>query len=179
MNRSYTIEDYLRLVDTIRTFIPGIALSTDIIAGFPGETDDDHQQTISVLNRVNFDGAFMFKYSARENTKAWEMGDTVPDEVKTSRLNEIIELQQTISLQRNRPLIGQIVDVLVERESTKSSSDWMGRTDTNKTVIFPKEHIAVGQTVRVKIDKCNSATLFGSPCDVTSESKPYRIAVNQ
>ncbi len=162
MNRTYDRKHYLELVKKIRETIPGVSLSTDIIAGFPTETEEDHKLTLSLLEEVRFDGAFMFKYSPREGTKAYEMGDDVPDEVKIRRLNEIIELQQKISYEINQTMIGTEVEVLVEGESKRSSEQWMGRTDTNKVVIFPKvEGIKPGDYIIVQIKRATSATLFG------------------
>ncbi len=176
MNRTYTIGHYLHLVDKIKTAIPGVALSTDIISGFPTETEEDHRATLDVIKEVRYDGAFMFKYSPRENTKAWNMGDDVPGEVKTRRLNEIIDLQRSISLEINTQLIGQTVEVLVEGTSKKSDLYLMGRTDTNKTVIFPEGDHKAGDYVDVKIFDANSATLFGNV--VTKEGwVDVRIAV--
>lgn len=163
MNRTYDSSHYLRLVEKIRRTIPGIGLSTDIIAGFPMETDDDHRATLRLMEYVRYDGAFMFKYSARENTPAWRMGDSVPDEVKTQRLQEIIELQNGISLEINKHLIGKTVEVLIEGESKKSKEELMGKTDTNKVVVFPRgtDSLTAGMYVNVKIVDVNSATLFG------------------
>ena len=178
MNRTYTIEHFLGLVEKIREMIPGVSLSTDIIAGFPTETEDDHEQTLDVLHRVGFDGAYMFKYSPRENTKAWEMGDNIPEEVKVKRLNDIISLQQTISLRRNQSLVGTTLEILVERESTKSKDEWMGRTDTNKVTVFPKGNARAGDIVKIRIHHCNSATLFGTLLSESEAMNEYRIAVN-
>jgi len=178
MNRTYTIQEYLRLVEKIREMIPGVSLSTDIIAGFPGETEADHEQTLDVVHRVGFDGAFMFKYSPRENTKAWDMGDDVPEDVKVRRLNDIINHQQAISLRRNQALVGTTVEILVERESAKSDDEWMGRTDTNKITVFPKENALIGEIVKIKIHNCNSATLFGTLVSKPRALNGYRIAVN-
>lgn len=176
MNRTYTIEHYLRLVDKIKSTVPGVGLSTDIIAGFPTERGEDHRATLDILEKVRFDGAFMFKYSPRENTKAWNMGDDVPDDIKSRRLNEIIDLQRTISLEINKGMIGQTYRVLVEGTSKKSDSYFMGRTDTNKTVIFPEGDFKVGDYITVKIYDANSATLFGHV--VTKEGwVDVRIAV--
>jgi tRNA-2-methylthio-N6-dimethylallyladenosine synthase len=170
MNRTYDRKHYLELVRKIRKTIPGVSLSTDIIAGFPTETEEDHKMTLSLLEEVRFDGAFMFKYSPREGTKAYAMGDDVPDEVKVRRLTEIIELQQKISYEINQELIGKEVEVLVEGESKRSSEQWMGRTDTNKVVIFPKlEGVKPGDYVIVRINKANSATLFGDIVKILHE----------
>ncbi len=174
MNRTYTIEHYRALVKKIRTAIPGVALSTDIIAGFPTETDDDHRTTIDLLKEMMYDGAFMFKYSPRENTKAWEMGDDIPDEVKGKRLAEIVDLQSEISTRVNEQLLGATVEVLVERDSSRSKNDLLGRTDTNKKVLFPKEDARVGEYRKVKIHKTNSATLFG-----TLEKETFTIETQQ
>jgi tRNA-2-methylthio-N6-dimethylallyladenosine synthase len=178
MNRTYTVEQYFRLVERIRTVIPNATLSTDIIAGFPTEGEDDHRQTLDVIQEIGYDGAFTFKYSPREHTKAWEMNDGVPDEIKADRLNEIIELQQNISLKKNQRLVGSTVEILVERESAKSHNEWMGRTDTNKVTVFPKSDARIGEIATITIDRCNSATLFGT---ITKEPKTinnYRLAVN-
>jgi tRNA-2-methylthio-N6-dimethylallyladenosine synthase len=178
MNRTYTVEQYFSLVEKIRVVIPSATLSTDIIAGFPTETENDHTQTLDVIQSIGYDGAFTFKYSPREHTKAWEMNDDVPDEVKAERLNEIIELQQNISFKKNQQLVGSTVEILIELESAKSHDEWMGRTDTNKVTIFPKDNSHIGDLVKITIDRCNSATLFGT---VTKELKTmdnYRIAVN-
>jgi tRNA-2-methylthio-N6-dimethylallyladenosine synthase len=162
MNRTYTIEHYLRLVEKIKERIPGVALTTDIIAGFPGETEKDHNATLEVLRTVRYDGAFMFKYSPRENTKAWNMIDNVADEEKTRRLNDIIDLQRSLSLEINKALIGRSAEVLVEGPSKKSDEYYAGRTDTNKTVIFPSGNFSAGDYINVRMYDANAATLFGN-----------------
>jgi tRNA-2-methylthio-N6-dimethylallyladenosine synthase len=162
MNRKYNVEYYLNLVHKIREEIPDISFSTDIITGFPTETEDDHKQTLDLLQAVDYDGAYTFKYSPRKNTKAWSMSDDVPEEVKNRRLGAVIDIQRNISLQRNRILVGQIVEVLVEGLSKKSAADFCGRTDTNKMVIFPKNGDVVGEYINVRIERANSATLFGT-----------------
>jgi tRNA-2-methylthio-N6-dimethylallyladenosine synthase len=161
MNRTYSADHYRRLVDRIKTRIPGVSLSTDIIAGFPTETDEDHAATIALLREIEYDGAFTFQYSPRENTKAWQMADSVPQETKTRRLNEIIEVQRHISFRKNQTEVGRTVQVLVEGESRKSVRDYCGRTDTNKMVVFPRNGEAPGQVARVLIERANAATLFG------------------
>lgn len=162
MNRTYTVEHYLERIEKIYSMIPNVALSTDIIAGFPTETEDDHKRTLELVEKVRYDGAFMFKYSPRENTKAWAMGDSVSDEVKTRRLNEIIELQRQISDEINKKMVGTIEEVLIEGLSKKDISEWRGRTDSNKIVIFPKGEEQIGEYAHVKINRGNAATLFGS-----------------
>lgn len=161
MNRTYTREHYLDLVGRIRQRIPGAALSTDVIAGFPTETEEDHRETLSLMEEVRFDGAYMFKYSPRENTKAWKMGDDVPDDVKGRRLEEIIELQRRISLELNRAAVGRTETILLEGPSKRSELEWIGRTDTNKSVIVTKGDFAVGDYIDARITSATSATLFG------------------
>jgi tRNA-2-methylthio-N6-dimethylallyladenosine synthase len=163
MNRTYTREGYLALVRRILAAIPDVALSTDIIAGFPSETEEDHQATLSLLEATRFASAFTFKYSPRENTRAWAMGDDIPDEVKSRRLEEIIHLQRGISYELNRRDIGLRIRVLLEGPSKRSADEWMGRTDTNKTVIIPGGAHAAGDLVDVEIVSATSATLFGTP----------------
>jgi tRNA-2-methylthio-N6-dimethylallyladenosine synthase len=162
MNRIYTVDHYLNLVRKIKEAIPNISLSTDILTGFPTETEEDHKQTIDLLQAVEYDGAYTFKYSPRENTKAWLMSDDVPEEVKNRRLSEVIDIQRNISLRRNRTMVGQTVEVLVEGPSKKSAADFCGRTDTNKMVVFPKNGDVVGDYIGVHIERANSATLFGT-----------------
>jgi tRNA-2-methylthio-N6-dimethylallyladenosine synthase len=175
MNRTYTIDHYLALVSKINDAIPGISLSTDIIAGFPTETEDDHKQTINLLQKVQYDGAYTFKYSPRKNTKAWFMGDDVPEEVKNCRLSEIIDIQRSISMARNKTMIGQTVKVLVEGPSKKSVADFCGRTDTNKMVIFQKNGDAIGDYIDVRIEGANSATLFGRQGHVFNQPPAFII----
>jgi tRNA-2-methylthio-N6-dimethylallyladenosine synthase len=163
MNRTYTAAQYLRLVEKIRNAIPGISLSTDIIAGFPTETADEYRMTMDLMREVRYDGAYTFMYSARERTKAWEMGDSVPEEVKSARVTEIVDLQRMISLELNTRLLGTVETVLVEGPSKKSDAEFMGRTDTNKTVIFPRRELREGELVDCRIERANAATLFGQP----------------
>ncbi len=162
MNRTYTIEHYLDLIERARKIIPSVSFSTDIIAGFPTETIEDHLMTLDVMQKVRYDGAYMFKYSPREGTKAFAMDDDVPDEAKAKRLNDIIELQQKISFEINQQQIGTEEIILVEGPSKKSDDFLSGRTDSNKVTVFPRhEEIKVGDYVKVKINRATSATLFG------------------
>lgn len=162
MNRTYTIEHYLQLIEKARKIIPGVSFSTDIITGFPTETFEDHIMTMDVMRLVRFDGAFMFKYSPREGTKAFRMNDDVSEETKTKRLQEIINLQQQISFEMNQDLIGKEETVLIEGFSRKSEKFLSGRSDTNKVVIVPADNmIKPGDYVKVKINRATSATLFG------------------
>jgi len=161
MNRTYTVDHYRRLIDRIRRSIPGVALSTDIISGFPSESEADHRRTVDLIKELRFDGAFTFKYSPREQTKAWDMADDVPENEKGQRVWEITELQHSIALEQNRAQIGATVRVLVEGPSRKSPHEYTGRTDTNKTVVFPHTDEEPGDLSDVRIDRANSATLFG------------------
>jgi tRNA-2-methylthio-N6-dimethylallyladenosine synthase len=163
MNRTYTIDHYLSLIEKARNIIPGVSFSTDIIAGFPTETYEDHVKTLDVIREVRYDGAYMFKYSPREGTKAFRMMDDVPEATKGKRLQEIIDLQQQISYEINQKLIGSKEVVLVEGLSKKSDQFYAGRTDTNKVVIIPvSDKIKTGSYARVKINRATQATLFGN-----------------
>jgi len=161
MNRLYTVEKYMEIMKMAKELMPGIGLSTDIISGFPTENEDDHKMTLEVMEKVEYDGAYMFAYSPRENTKAYKMDDDVPEEVKQRRLSEIIELQRNISLKQNKKLIGKTKEILLESLSKKSDDFMMGRTDCNKSVIIPRNGYNIGDKVLTKIERVNSATLFG------------------
>jgi len=162
MNRTYTIEHYLNLIEKAKKIIPGVSFSTDIISGFPTETWEDHLATIEVMKQVRYDGAYMFKYSPREGTKAFKMEDDVAEDVKSKRLQEIIDLQQQISLEKNQAMIGTEEIILVEGFSKKSNEFIAGRTDTNKMVIVPiNDEIKISDYIKVKINKVTSGTLFG------------------
>lgn len=161
MNRTYTKDEFLVLVDRIRTVLPGCGLSTDIIVGFPGETRKDFEDTLAVMEEVKFDSAFTFKYSPRPGTKAAEYEEVVSEKEKQARLNELVSLQKLHTLQRNSQEIGKTVDVLVEKESKKSPDQWAGRTDNNKWVVFLKEDVEIGEIVTVTINDALGVTLFG------------------
>jgi tRNA-2-methylthio-N6-dimethylallyladenosine synthase len=161
MKRSYTVEHYLSLIEKAKRIILGVALSTDIISGFPTETEDDHRMTLDLMKEVRYDGAYMFKYSRREKTKAYRMNDNVDDEIKTKRLMEIIELQRKISYETNSKMVGRNFEILVESLSRKSDTMLTGRTDGNKSVIIPRNGTSIGEKIMVKIVDSNSATLFG------------------
>lgn len=172
MNRTYTIEHYLDLIEKAKKIIPGVSFSTDIIAGFPTETPEDHLMTLDVMDKVRYDGAYMFKYSPREGTKAFKMGDDVPDDVKSKRLQQIIELQQKISYEINQTLIGKEDIVLVEGPSRKSDQFLAGRTDTNKVVIIPLHaEVKAGDYIKVKINRATQATLFGDFVEFVDPAK--------
>lgn len=179
MNRTYTIEHYLSIIEKAKSIIPNVSFSTDVIAGFPTETYEEHLQTIDVLKKVRYDGAYMFKYSPREGTKAFNMTDDVPEEEKGKRLQEIIDLQQTISFEKNQEHIGTEEIVLVEGFSKKSDDFFAGRTDGNKVVLFPKiDSVKVGDYVTVKIDRATSGTLFGNTLNdiIESETEIHQTA---
>ncbi len=161
MNRHYTADSFLERIKYIRKLMPDCAISTDIIAGYPSETAEDHQKTLELINKVRFDGAFMFKYSPRENTKSWDMPDDVPEAIKQQRLTDIINLQNNIAKEINRDERGNEYDVLVEGPSKKNKAEWQGRTSTNKVLIFPRAGEKIGDTVKVRVEGSTSATLFG------------------
>jgi tRNA-2-methylthio-N6-dimethylallyladenosine synthase len=174
MNRSYSAAQFLRLVESVRAAIPGVSLSTDVISGFPTETDADHRRTLDLMREVAFDGAYTFKYSPRENTKAWHMDNDVAEEVKGARVSEISQLQHEVSLFLNRRLIGSTVKVLVEGPSRKSEAEYAGRTDTNKVVIIVRSKELPGEYYDVQIREVTSATLLGNVmtrCDYQQERK--------
>jgi tRNA-2-methylthio-N6-dimethylallyladenosine synthase len=162
MNRKYDREAYLDRIRAIRDTIPGCGISTDIFCGFCTETDEDHEMTLSLMQEVRFDMAFMFKYSERPGTYAHQhLPDDVPEEVKAKRLDDIIHLQNRISLQRNREDIGKQFEVLAEGTSKKSQEMLFGRTSQNKVVVFPIGHYQRGDYAEVKITGCTQTTLIG------------------
>ena len=162
MNRKYTREWYLDRVAAIRRIIPDCGLSTDIFVGYHSETEEDHQLSLSLMREVQYDSAFMFKYSERPGTYASKhLPDDVPEDVKIRRLNELIALQTDISAQQNRKDEGKTFDVLIEGFSKRSREQLMGRTEQNKAVVIPKGNHHIGETVRVRITGSTSATLLG------------------
>ncbi len=162
MNRKYTREWYLDRVAAIRRYMPDCAITTDLIAGFSGETEQEHLETLSLMREVGYDFAYMFKYSERPGTFAQRnMADDVPDQVKTRRLSEIIELQNSLSEQSNRRDVGKEFEILVECTSKRSEQQLSGRTSQNKMVVFDRGTHRAGDYVRVRITGCSSATLFG------------------
>ncbi len=164
MRRKYTITHYFKLIENIREAMPNCALSTDIIAGYPGESIENHEDSLAALEFVQFDSAFMFKYSPRENTRAYYKYDDVQEETKLERLNQIINLQNKISYKKYSNYIGKICSVLVESPSKRNKNEWMGRTDTNKVVIFDNSDLIYksGDYVNVKIISNTSATLLAT-----------------
>ncbi|MBQ4228911.1 MAG: tRNA (N6-isopentenyl adenosine(37)-C2)-methylthiotransferase MiaB [Bacteroidaceae bacterium] len=163
MNRKYSREWYLERVAAIRRIVPDCAISTDIFVGYSSETEEDHQQSLSLMREVGYDSAFMFKYSERPGTYASKhLPDDVPEEVKIRRLNEIIALQNELSAEANRKSIGKQYDVLLEGISKRSKDELFGRTGQNKVVIVPRGDLRIGQTVPVVIIDSSSATLKGN-----------------
>ena len=163
MNRQHTREDYMELIDNIRSIIPDCAISQDMIAGFCGETEQDHQDTLSLMEYVKYDFGFMFAYSERPGTPAAKrMEDDVPLEVKKRRLSEIIQLQQKHGMHRMKQFVGKTVEILIEGNSKKSDQHWMGRNTQNAVAVFPKGDEKIGDLVQVRIDDCTSATLIGT-----------------
>lgn len=162
MSRKYTREWYMDRISTIKKYIPDCGLSTDVITGFCGETEEEHKETLSLMEWAGYDYAFMFKYSERPNTIAQKkFDDDVPEKVKSARLTEIIDLQQKLSLRSNKQNIGKTFEVLVENFSKRSNEDLAGRNSQNKMVVFPKKDFKVGDYVMVKIMDCTAATLIG------------------
>jgi tRNA-2-methylthio-N6-dimethylallyladenosine synthase len=162
MNRQHTREEYKELVDKIKRIIPGCSISQDLITGFPTETDEDHQDTLSLMEYVEYDFGYMFAYSERPGTlAARKMEDDVPEEIKKKRLQDIVDLQQILSEKRTKRFLGQTFEVLIEKESKKSNAHWSGRNSENVVTVFPKENYKVGDFVMVKANDCTTATLIG------------------
>ncbi|MBD5170578.1 MAG: tRNA (N6-isopentenyl adenosine(37)-C2)-methylthiotransferase MiaB [Bacteroidales bacterium] len=164
MNRKYTREWYLDRIRAIRERIPEAGISTDMFVGFHDETEEDFAETLSLMEEVGFDSAFMFKYSERPGTLASKtMPDNVPEDVKIDRLNRMIALQNRLSAESNRRDIGKTFEALVEGVSKRSTEQWVGRTSQNKTCVFPRGDFKIGDTVRVRVKDASSATLI---CDL-------------
>ena len=174
MNRQHTSEEYFNLINLIKKIIPNCAISHDMISGFPGETEQDHQDTISLMKKIKYNFGFMFMYSERPGTlAARKFKDNIPEAVKKRRLGEIIKLQQEHGLFRNKQFIGCEVEVLVEKVSKKSKNQWSGRTEQNSVVIFNKLYFKIGDYVSVKINSATSATLLGEAVSYGPTQKNY------
>ncbi len=162
MNRLHSREEYIELINKINTIIPNCGITQDMIAGFPSETEEDHQDTLSLMEHVKYSFGYMYAYSERPGTLAGrKMEDDVPEETKLRRLQEIVDLQRNHSAFRTQEFLGQTVEVLIEKESKKSPNDWSGRNSQSITVVFPKENYKIGDFVNVKINNCTSGTLIG------------------
>lgn len=160
MNRKYTYEQYLEKIDFLRKHVPGIAITTDIIAGFPGETDDDHRRTVNALREIEFDGLFGFMYSHRPGTKASTMDDHIEEDVKRKRLKEILEVQDGITLKINKKLVDSTLDVMLDDKAAAEDGSLSGRTRTNKIVIIPQGSKARGNFVKARITRGNNHSLI-------------------
>ena len=161
MKRGYNRSEYIKLIDNIKKRIPDCAISMDMISGFCSESENDHQETLSLMDYVKYDFGYMFKYSERPNTSAARMKDDVSDTTKQRRLSEIIAKQQSHSFSHMNDKIGQTLEVLIEGVSKKSNQHFFGRTTYNSTVVFEKKDKKIGDYVMVKIISCTSATLIG------------------
>lgn len=171
MNRLHTREEYLELVRNIKEIIPDCTVSQDMITGFPTETEEDHQDTLSLMKEIKYDYGYMYAYSERPGTAAARnMKDDVPQEVKNRRLTEIIALQREHSHFRSKQQLGKTVEVLVEGSSKKSDLDWMGRNSQSFVVVFPKENYKIGDFVNVEITDCTSGTLIGRPLGLSNNN---------
>lgn len=162
MNRQHTREEYMELVDKIKDIIPGVAISQDMIIGFCGETEEEHKETLSMMEYVQYDYGFMYAYSERPGTlAAKKLEDDIDDKTKKRRLNEVIAVQRALSTKKTQEYIGQTIEVLIEGTSKKSSEHWMARNTQNYVAVFPKKNEKVGDYIQVKIEDCTSATLIG------------------
>jgi len=173
MNRGYTREKYLLLTDKIKNRIPGASITTDIIVGFPGETEEDFLDTLDLVQTVRFDAAYTFMYSPRRGTPAAEMTNQVPPEIKKERLNRLVEVQNRITLEKNKLLENRVVEVLVEGRSKNNPGRWSGRTRTNKIVVFEGEENEdlTGQIVEIVISCAQTWTLFGTLKTVSAKKE--------
>ncbi|WP_139855502.1 tRNA (N6-isopentenyl adenosine(37)-C2)-methylthiotransferase MiaB [Aequorivita sinensis] len=162
MNRQHTREEYMKLIDKILEIIPDCIISQDMIIGFPTETEEDHQDTLSLMEYVKYGFGYMYKYSERPGTlAARKLEDDVPEEIKSRRLTEVVNLQQKHSAFRTESFLGKTVTVLIEKESKKNADEWSGRTEHNNVAVFPKENYKPGDFVKVKVTDCTTATLIG------------------
>ena len=162
MIRQYTRDQYLHLVEKARKRIPGVALTTDVLVGFPGETESDFRDTCELLECIRFDEAYTYRYSPREGTRAARLNDGLTEKDRLERLDEIIRLQRHITLEIKREMIGHTAEILPETASKHSPEEWMGRTPTNHVVVFPKNGSHIGHPVNVLITECRGATLRGN-----------------
>ena len=166
MKRGYTREEYLEKIDKLRALVPGIAITSDFIVGFPGEDENDFNDTISLLRMIEFDAIFSFKFSPRPMTEAARMEGHLPDEIKAERLSIVQAIQRDITMRKNRALEGKVLDVLVEGVSKKSKDELTGRTDCNRVVNFPGDDGMIGAILNVRIEKAFNNSLKGSPVNL-------------
>jgi len=167
MNRGYTAKEYLNMLDKVKKAVPGCAITSDVMVGFPGETEEDFQRTLDVVEEAGFDSAFTFVYSPRKGTAAESMPDQVLEEEKKDRIGRLIELQNKISLAANRKLLGSVEEVMAEGPSAKDPRMCSGRTRTNKMVHWPEADAKPGELVRVRIEKARTFVLHGTRADRT------------
>ncbi|MBQ4802810.1 tRNA (N6-isopentenyl adenosine(37)-C2)-methylthiotransferase MiaB [Aquimarina sp. MMG015] len=171
MNRLHTRQEYFELIDNIKRLIPDCAISQDIITGFPTETEEDHQDTLSLMEYVKYEYGFMFAYSERPGTLAGrKLEDDVPEATKKRRLNEIITAQRRHSTERHEAFLGKTMEILIEKESKKSDAHWSGRNTQNIVAVFPKGNYKIGDFVMVRIDECTSATLLGEAVEYSDNN---------
>ena len=161
MNRTYTSEHFINIANNIRSILPNAGITTDIIVGFPGETEKDFIDTMDIMNEVLFDSAFTFKYSPRRGTKASEYDDSIEESIKQKRLEQIISLQKSHTLIRNQGYIDKIEKIIIEKENQRDPKQWAGRTDSNKWVVFNKGNAKIKDIVKVKINEVRGLTLHG------------------
>jgi tRNA-2-methylthio-N6-dimethylallyladenosine synthase len=178
MSRTYSIATYGEVLAKLRAAMPTLAVSTDIIVGFPDETEADFQATADYLAETRFDSAFLFKYSARSDTKAFRWVETVSEEEKGRRLAHLIELQQRISAERNDAMVGREVEVLVEGRGRRSAEQLFGKSAEFKDVVFPDDATPLGALRRVRVIGATTQTLIGEPAGVSRESGLVQIAAS-
>ena len=171
MNRQHTVAEYKKLIDDIKTLIPDISISQDMITGFPTETEEDHKATLDLMSYVRYDYGFMFYYSERPGTMAErKMEDDIPLEIKKRRLQEVIDLQRDMSRDNLKKYLGKTVEVLIEKPSKKNENEWSGRNDQNIVTIFPKENFKVGDFVNVIVEECTTGTLIGKAVSLSDSN---------
>jgi tRNA-2-methylthio-N6-dimethylallyladenosine synthase len=177
MNRTYTIDQYRAVVRRVRERIPEVALSTDVIVGFPGERAEDFERTVALMNEIRYDSAFLFKYSARPDTRAWGWQETVSEEEKGVRLERLIQLQQAISAGCNDAWIGREIEVLAEEPSRRDAGRWFGRSAQFKGVVFEDEHARAGELTRLRVTGATSQTLFARAAVAAAPPAPVPIQI--
>ena len=170
MHRTYTVEKYVDLVRRVREARAGISITTDIIVGFPGETEDDYKQTRDLVNQVQFDNAFVFRYSPRRDTPAAEMADQIDESAKGARNHDLLEIVNASAFRINQTLVGKTLEILCEGPSKTNPSRLMGRTRTNKIVLFEGDDELVGELVNVRIERATGFSLYGTPTNPTTAS---------